>query len=122
MHVYCFNCLLFSYYLQESLSTIGLTVHPRTVHNRLATWHDSLGKDILSIRDSWANSLVIIGTRTFLPFFELPSRKLFPCTCQSTNSSSAELAFRHPRGAIKGQPIHQSARLFQPQHCSRFIC
>lgn len=78
MHVYCFNCLLlFSFYLQdiERLLTIGVTVHPRTVHNRLAIWHDSLGKDILSIRDSWANG----GNQRFQLIGDNWDKNIPPC-------------------------------------------
>lgn len=76
--------LIVSYYLQdiERLSRIGVTVHPRTVYNRSATWHDSLDKDILNIRDSWANGghprFQLIGDnldKIILPSFRTSQQK-----------------------------------------------
>lgn len=79
-----FLVLIVSFYLQdiERLSSIGLTVHPRTVHNRLATWHDSLDKDILNICDSCANGghqrFQLIGDnwdKNILPSFRTSQQK-----------------------------------------------
>jgi len=38
----------------ESLSAIGLTVNPKTLHSRLINWQDSLDNKIISLRNSWS--------------------------------------------------------------------
>lgn len=40
----------------ERLSKIGFSVHPQTVHKKLISWQDNLDMDLISIRDSWAES------------------------------------------------------------------
>lgn len=52
------------------------------MHNRLATWHDSLNKDIKNIRDSWANGghqrFQLIGDnwdKNILPSFRTSQQK-----------------------------------------------
>lgn len=39
----------------QCLSTLGLAVHPQTLHRKLATWESSLSEDLLQIKRAWEN-------------------------------------------------------------------
>lgn len=39
----------------ERLSAVGLSVHPRSIHNKLSSWEDQLDREVIALRDSWAS-------------------------------------------------------------------
>lgn len=39
----------------QCLSTLGLAVHPQTLHRKLATWESTLSENLLQIKEAWAN-------------------------------------------------------------------
>lgn len=66
----------------ERLSHVGLTVHPLTIKRKLLDWQDLLDKEILKIRDSWAEGgsvkYQIIGDnwdKNILPSYRTSDRK-----------------------------------------------
>ena len=66
----------------ERLSTIGLTVNPKTVHSRLINWQDSLDNRIILLRNSWSEGgttkFQLIGDnwdKNILPSFRTSQQK-----------------------------------------------
>lgn len=66
----------------ERLSTIGLTVNPKTLHSRLISWQDSLDNRIILLRNSWSEGgttkFQLIGDnwdKNILPSFRTSQQK-----------------------------------------------
>lgn len=39
----------------QCLSTLGLAVHPQTLHRKLPTWESTFSENLLQIKEAWAN-------------------------------------------------------------------
>ena len=63
------------------MTSIGLSVHPRSIHNKLTSWQDKLDKEVIALKDSWATGgkkYQLIGDnwdRNILPSFRTSTQK-----------------------------------------------